>query len=168
MRAKTLFLTSVFLLSTYFLFAQTFVVPIDFSFKSKEDYAKYEKDIIDAAKWLEATPVGKEENTRQKASAFLMTWLTGSPTVTITLSKFELDLVQDNPQLLMMFMAGYAKYVLENSYSKDRLKATVAGVKSMINLYNLGGDFKKNKTLKKALEKDAEGKLEEWISEKVR
>lgn len=144
-------------------FSQDFVVPA-YSLENKDDYAKYEQDIVKAANWLETTQIGKEENKRLEVNAFMMRWLTGTPPVSMTLQPYVARLTEDNPQLLMMFMAGYTRWCLENNYSKDEIKANTAGVKSMINLLHLGGEIKKNKTLQKAIEADRAGKLEEWVS----
>jgi hypothetical protein len=115
--------------------------------ETKEQFAATENFVIEAAKWLEATQIGKDMDQRIKINAFVVAWLTNSPSVNMTVGKMSLNLSEKNPQLMIMFMAGYARYVLENNYSKDELKANLAGVKSAINLYNLGGEIKKNKFL---------------------
>jgi hypothetical protein len=74
-----------------------------------------------------------------------------------------MKLLDKNPQFVGLFMASYGRYCLENNYSKDVLKATTAGIKSVINCYNLGGEVKKNKLLDKAIAADKEGKLEDWV-----
>jgi len=135
--------------------------------EKKEEFAATEKFIIQAANWLEKTPVGKDMEQRTRINAFVVAWLTGSPSVSITVGSMSTDLSEKNPQLFAMFMAGYARYVLENNYSKDELKANTAAVKSMINLYNLGGDVKKNKVLQKAIDADKAGTLEAWVKEKL-
>jgi hypothetical protein len=55
--------------------------------------------------------------------------------------------------------------VLENSYSTDKIKAHVAGLKSVIACYNLGGEVKKDKAITKLIDADKEGKLEDWVKE---
>ncbi len=156
--------TAVFSVSAM---AQEFELPDNITLSSKEDYARYEQDIIKAARWLEATPAGKEENKRQGVNLFVMQWITGSPTVTINLRPVVLKISDKSPQLNMMFMAAYARWCLENNNSKDELKAYTAAIKSILNLYNLGGEVKKNKTIQKALDADKEGKLEDWVKENM-
>jgi hypothetical protein len=70
-----------------------------------------------------------------------------------------------NAQLLAVFMGGYARYCLQNNYSKDELKCNMAGIRAVINCYNLGGDLKKDKAILKIIDKDKDGKLEEWVQE---
>lgn len=165
---KRLYVAFLLCLATLFttaVVAQDFEVPADVKLDSKEDYVKYEKDIIRAAKWLEARPIAKDDNKRIQVNMFVMQWLTGSPTVTVTMRPVALDLTDKNPQLLMVFMASYTRWALENNYSKEDQKGYLAGIKSIINLYNLGGDIKKDKDLQKVIEADKAGTLEAWLSE---
>jgi hypothetical protein len=168
MSTKTFCLLICLLTAGIFSHAQEFQVPENIKLEKKEDYTVYEKDVIAAAKWLEATQVGKETDKRQKVNTFLLMWITGSPSVSLEINKFALDLTDKNPQLNMMFMAGFTRWVLENNYSKDQVKAYAAGIRSTINLYKLGGDVKKNKKLLTAIEKDKDGQLETWISENIK
>jgi hypothetical protein len=136
---------------------------------TKEEFIKSEPDIIAAAKWLEATPLGTQKEKTLQVNTYVMSWITNSPTVNVELDANLInDLVEKNTQLMMVFIANYTRYCLENNYSKDKLKATTAGIKSIINCYALGGDTKKNKTLAKAIDADKESKLEDWVKEKFK
>jgi len=146
-------------------FAQyEFLVP-DYKLETKEDYAKYEQDIVRAANWLEATPIGKDDAKRKSVNGFVIAWVSGSPSVSVQLYSTVGKITDKNPELLAMFIAGYARYALENNYDKDEVKSYVAAIKSMINLYNLGGAVKKNKTLQKVIEAEKSGNLENWVKE---
>jgi hypothetical protein len=153
------------LLLTTTAFAQEFEVPENVKLDTKDDHTKYEQDIIKAAKWLESTPINKKDDKRIQVNAFVMMWLTGSPTVTVNVRPLVMKLSDKNPNLMLIFMAGYARWVLENNYDKDEHKGYLAGVKSMINTYNLGGDVKKNKDLQKAIDADKAGTLDAWLKE---
>ncbi|MEI9910980.1 MAG: hypothetical protein WDO71_15700 [Bacteroidota bacterium] len=144
--------------------AQEFEVPASLPV-TKEEFVNTEKDVIAAAKWLESNAIGTDMNKRTKVNTWVLAWLTNSPNVTIEVQQPIMKLFDKNPQLLMVWMAGYARYCLENSYSKDNIKCNVAGIKSAIACYNLGGDIKKEKLLPKVIDKDKEGKLEEWVKE---
>jgi len=143
--------------------AQEFEVPADFP-KAKEDYTASEKDMIAAAKWLESTPVGTDMEKRVKANAWVIAWISGSPTVNVEIHAAVVKPLEKNPQLLSVWMAGYTRYCLENNYSTDKLKASVADMKSVIACYNLGGDLKKDKALTKLIDDDKDGKLGEWVT----
>lgn len=135
--------------------------------ETKEDFIKPEKDFIAAEKWLETTPLGTNEEKRTEINAWIITWITNSPTVTINLRASILKVFDKNAQLLGVYMAGCSRYCIENNYSKEELKYNVAGLKAVINCYNLCGELKKDKALEKLIEKDKDGKLEEWVNEMI-
>ena len=135
---------------------------------TKEEFVSSEKDFISAVKWLETTAIGKDMDARVKTNAWVLAWLTNSPTVTIEVRSSILKIFDKNPQLMLVFMGGYGRYCLENNYSKDDFKCNLAGIKAAISCYNLGGDVKKDKNLTKVIEKDGEGKLEEWLQDAMK
>lgn len=164
MKLKLCALLALSLLISFVTNAQDFEVPAELP-STKEQFANSEKDMIAAAKWLESTAIGTQQDKRDKINAWTITWIINSPSVTLEVHKAFVDLFDKNPQLNAVWMANYARYVLENGYSKDQVKAHVAALKAVINCYNLGGDLKKDKSLSKMIEKDKEGKLEEWVKD---
>ena len=82
---KKIYLSAILLLlvSYFKASAQTYEVPKDYTLKAKEDYAKYEDDIIKTIDWLQQTSWNEQTDKRKEANAFLVAWLTGSPNVSI-------------------------------------------------------------------------------------
>lgn len=156
--------TGLILLISSVAVGQDFQVP-ETQPSTKDEFIKSEKDFIAAAKWLENTALGKENATRKKLNAWIIVWVTNSPTVTETMYAGIIKPFDKNSDLLGVFMAGYGRYVLENNYDGDVFKGNLAGIKAVINCVNLGGDIKKDKNLTKLLEADKEGKLDEWVKE---
>jgi len=162
-----MYLRALLILSLFIAFganAQDFEVPSDLP-STKEEFANSEKDMIAAAKWLEATAMGSQMDKRIKVNAWVIGWIINSPSVTLEIHSDFVDLFDKNPHLNTVWMANYARYILENNYSKDQVQAHVAALRSVINCYNLGGDLKKDKSLAKLIEKDKEGKLEDWVKD---
>jgi len=156
--------TGLILLFSSVVLAQDFQVPETLP-STKDEFVKSEKDFIAAAKWLESTALGKENATRKKVNAWVIVWITNSPTVTETIYSGIIKPFDKNPELLGVFMAGYGRYILENNYDGDAFKGNLAGIKAAVNCVNLGGEIKKDKNLTKLLDADKEGKLEEWVKE---
>ena len=156
--------TGLILLFSSVAIAQDFQIP-ETQPSTKDEFIKSEKDFIAAAKWLESTALDKETLTRKKVSAWVIVWISNSPTVTETIYSGIIKPFDKNPDLLGVFMAGYARYILENNYDGDAFKGNLAGIKAVINCVKLGGDIKKDKNLTKLLDADKEGKLEEWVKE---
>ena len=130
---------------------------------TKEEFLKSEPDFIKASNWLESTAIDKESYSRKKTNAWVIVWITNSPTVTVNMHANVLKPFDKNPDLLAVFMAGYARYVIENNYDKDDFNGNLAGIKSAIKCANLGGDLKKDKNLASLIDSEKSGKLEEWL-----
>jgi hypothetical protein len=135
---------------------------------TKEEFVNTEKDFIVATKWLDNTAVGTNDDKRAKTNAWVTAWLINSPSVTIEIRSSILKIFDKNPQLNIVYMAAYGRYCLENNYSKDQLKCNTAGIRAAINCFKLGGDVKTNKHLNKAIDKEKEGMLEEWVNEAMK
>ena len=103
------------IVSTITISAQTkFEVPQNVELKVKEDYAKYETDMINAAKWLEETDLDKETAKRKEVANFAMQWIMGCPTFNIDLTEQLTKIYGKNLDLLLLYMASYSRYFLEN------------------------------------------------------
>ena len=166
-RTKLFLLANLILVSTFVL-GQNFEVPANYQFNTKDDYSRYEKDIIDATKWLQSTPFNEQKEKRQEVSAFVVKWINGSPTVNVEINPTIMNFEEKNQGMLALYMAGSAKYVLENNYSKDMRAKHKAALKGMIAVYKSGKGIKKDKKMEKLIKSDEDGKLDEWLAENLK
>jgi tetratricopeptide (TPR) repeat protein len=133
--------------------------------KTKKDFEKHETKVLKDINWLLNTPLNKDSKTRKEKSAFLIKWMSGSPTVSIELVSGIVPL--ECTECLLSFMSGWTKYSLENNYSKSKIDCALAGAKYAIEFYE------KNKTLlgenadmKKLIKRKNKGKLKKYIESK--
>lgn len=168
MRKIACWLTACFFLANIISSAQEFVVPANYQLNAREDYGKYEKDIIAAAKWLLSTAFNEQKEKRKEVSAFVIKWVNGSPTVNVEINPTIIDFEEKNPGMLPLYMAGSARYVLENNYSKDMRAKHKSALKGMIEVYKSGKGIKKDKKMEKLVKSDEEGKLDEWLAENLK
>ena len=167
-KIQYLLLFTILFANVQLLQAQEFEIPEDYAFKTAEDYPKYEKDIIKCINWLEATPVNEQTEKRKAASKFFMEYLTGSPEVSVTVGTEVTNFCTLNPELLIIFMGGWTKFVLENpSLATDEFQGNLAGFKSVIRVYTKDKSLKRDPEVDKIVAMDKKGKLEKWIREKV-
>ena len=146
--------------------AQTqFEVPQNIELNVASDYEKYEKDIIDASKWLEETDLDKEIEKRQQVNTFVVQWISGSPTVTVDITDRLGKIYGKNLQLLGMYLASYSRNFLENKGSATKLPATKAGLISMMNVYKKGIGIKKTKEMEKLIKLSSDNKFDEYVNE---
>jgi hypothetical protein len=143
----------------------TFEVPQNVELKSREDYAKYENAIIDAAKWLEETDLNKEIDKRQKVNAFVMRWVEGSPTVNILITEKLIKICDKNTHLLGLYMASYSRYFLEHKGTATNLSAAKAVLLSIMIVYKKGINVTVNKEMDNLIELTNENELDEYIDD---
>lgn len=146
-------------------FSQDFSVPAGYELNSKEDYARYEKDIINAAKWLEGTPWNEQQDKREEVSVFVLKWAGGSPSVNIEIHPILMDFEKKNQGMLILYMAACARFVLENNYSTDIHAQQKAALKTMMTVYKSGKGIQKDKKMEKLIKTDEDGKLDEWLAD---
>jgi hypothetical protein len=131
---------------------------------TKEGFINSEPALINTIDWLENTPLNQETEKRKLLNATFLSWLTNSPTVTIEVNSKITPLSKKNPDLLIIFMGGWTKYSLQNNYSNDALKCNLAGLRSVIKVYQMGNGIKKDKDIDKLVELDSKNELESWVS----
>lgn len=148
-------------------FAQEFEVPENYSFESKEDYTKYETDILASVDWLINSPLNKEMAKRKEVNTFLLAWAAGTSAVSISIDDQVSKYTDKNPELLMIFIAGWTKYSLENNHSKDLVQSQLAAYTSIIEVYKKGVAIERNKKMEKLIKIYDKGELEAWIKEHV-
>ncbi len=155
----------VFLLSTGLVLAQEFQVPENYRFETKEDYARYVPDVLRCIDYLEAAPLDAEG--REEANAFLMKWITGSPTVKIQILPYAVHLVQNNKPLLMIYLGAWTKHDILYPEETDSLAGQMAGLESMLMVYSKGEGVEQDETLDDLLEREQDNTLREWLEEAV-
>ncbi|MFK8008702.1 MAG: hypothetical protein AB8H03_20250 [Saprospiraceae bacterium] len=132
-----------------------------------KDYEKIEPEIIQLIDWLGNHSLDHEK--RITANAHFVKWISGSSNVTVELNPFILDYSKKNTDFMILFMAGWSKYILENpNNKKDNIKANLAGFNYFLDFYEKGKDFgvKKDRKVAKLIKKRKAGKLENFIVKK--
>ncbi len=161
-------LVLLLLMATGVAYSQTFTVPKNYKLKKEEDYAKYEKDIIACATWLEETPIDEDEAKRASASVFLIDWIEGAPNVTISLDSKIVNFNEKNKDLLIIFMAGWTKHALQNPDDKSEVNGCVAGLKSVAAFYKKNEkNLKKDKNVIALQQRIDDGTLEAWVKKQM-
>lgn len=147
--------------------AQTFAVPTNVEYKSEADYKPLEPQVIAAVNWLEATPGNAEPGKRQQTNVFLLNWIQGAPNVSVKLQSYVTGLCKANPELLGLFLGGWARYSLQYPDDKTDLAPNLAAVHTMLKAYQLGG-WAKDKNMDKLVDLQSKGQLDAWVAKQVK
>ena len=133
---------------------------------TKAEFIASEKQVLITINWLETTPFDQDETMRKAQNALLLQWLTESPTVTMELNTDVIPFMNTSPDLLLIFMGGWARYCLQNKYSTNNVQGSLAGIRSVIRVYkNMA--LKKDPELEKLIALDEKGQLDGWVKTKV-
>lgn len=167
---KTIIFAILFIItSSIEIYAQEYNVPKDYKFENKEAYKGYEHQVRETIDWLLESPLGKDAGKRRDAQKFLMSWIEGTPDVTVALDPHVVNFIGVNPEMLMPFLSGWVKYSLDNNYSKDFVKCSKAGVEFVVTYYRKNkGYLKKDSNIEKYEKLIKKGKLEEEIAKKLK
>ena len=162
---KKLFSILMFSFLTFNLFTQEFEVPKNYVLKGKEDFSKYESEVLKGIDWLFQTPINSQSDKRKEVNMFILSWLEGSPTVSVEIKQEIVSFMKPNPDLLMIFMCGWTKYSLENKDYNNKIKGSQKGVEAVIEFYIKNKEnLKKDKNVEKYIKLKEEGKLEDYIT----
>jgi len=146
------------------LFSQDFNIPKDYKLVKVEDYALYENDIISCVDWLMNTPLDENLNKRKEANAFLIKWLSGSPNVHIEIKQEIVTFMSTSPDLLMIFMGGWAKYSIKTKDYNNNVEGSMAGIESVIAFYTKNKKLlKKDRKIEKYIKRQKKGTLKKYI-----
>jgi hypothetical protein len=146
---------------------QSFTLPADIKLDTREDYAKYEKTMVEAAKWLEQTDLDKETDMRARINAFCIKWITGSPNVTVDIGAQLAKIYGKNETLLVIYMASYAGNAIETKNYSNKFPPTKAGLIAIMNVYKKGIEIKKSKEMDKIIG-FPDSALDGYIAEKFK
>ena len=143
---------------------QSFEVPKNYKLETKEDYQKYEPQVLQAIDWALKTPLNKEIDKRTEVYTFLMAWVEGTPNVGVKLDTFVMNLTKKNKDLLFPYIMGWIKYSLENNYAKDDLQTTKTGTEVLVKFYEDNKSvLKKDKEVEKYKKLIEKNQLEEEL-----
>ena len=142
-----------------------FELPPNIELKVKDDYTKYEPTVVAAAKWLEETDLDKDAQKRQDVNAFVLQWISGSPTVSVDITTNLSKIYGKNPTLIGIYLASYSKHFIENRSSATKLTAAKAGILSMMNVYKKDIRIIKNKEMDKLI-RFSNSELDDYVAGK--
>lgn len=164
---KVLILFATIVFSCHLL-AQSFEVPQNYTLSKVEDYKQHEQNIVDCVDWLIQTPIGDKTSKRKEANVFLVTWLTGSPNVSIELHSYVMGITEDSPEFLSVFMGGWAKYAISTKNYDNVLDGNLAGIDAVIATYKNSRDvLPKSNSIEKFIKLKQKGKLRAFIKDQI-
>lgn len=148
--------------------SQDFEVPQNYQLKVNGDFEKYRPDLLKAIDWFERTPYNQERLKKRETATFIMTWIQGYHFVRVNTSEDINRLGNKNYDLLVMYIAGYARYVLNSRMlGINKTEAGMAGMKALLARYEKDKAFIKDRNVERLVKLDQKGELQAWLSEEL-
>ncbi|GLB53025.1 hypothetical protein NBRC110019_20650 [Neptunitalea chrysea] len=163
------------LLTTLFLallsmgsYAQEFDFPKSMVMETEGDFTSFESKVLEAIAWRANTPVNTQVEKRKKVNAFLLQWMSGTPTVSILVNSKVGAPFMDDPEYLMSYMVGWTEYSITHNHSKDDKACAKAAVLHVIDFYEKNKDFlNKRGSIEKLIKLKKKDKLDEHIAKSL-
>lgn len=164
---KHLLFSFLLLLTVSNTFSQSLPNYDEIKIESKEDFNESaDNAALQASDYLLSTPIDNKNIDRLRSLQFVIKWMSGTPDYTFSLDEQATKFAKNNNDLLGLYMAAMTKYVLENkAESRDQNKIKLNAVRLIIRYSkDPKNSVKINKELKKAIDADQNGKLEEYLN----
>lgn len=135
--------------------------------KAAGDYKPAEGAALQASNYLLSIPVRTDTVEEAKSAAFLIKWMMGTPDYTFSMESTE-EIMGNDDNIMTIYMAAMTKFCLENKgLAKDQAAVKVGTWKIIADyIDNPAHKVKQTKKMKKLIEANKSGKLEEFLKDK--
>ena len=149
------------------LSAQELSLP-EVTYVTPSDYLDQQAKVTEAIDYLQHSPANVDQELRERAAAFIITWLEGTPTVTVDLGPIVTPFMSYGESLII-FLGGYTKYTLQAGEHPDPLLANLAGTERVIEYYAANRSiFGDHKELDKLVRQEEKGRLRDWVARELK
>lgn len=146
--------------------AQTSVDFEKVTLEQKTDYKTAEPQVAAAAQLLLTTPIEKDNLQRLKATSFVIKWMGGTPDYTFSLGDKDIKVFKKDLDISGLYFAAMVQACLQNPATCGDAKAVrLQAYKTLIAYVSQETNHAKpSKELKKLIEAEKNGKLEEALN----
>jgi hypothetical protein len=129
------------------------------------DYKAAEPFVLQTANYLFSVPYKKDSKDRLNSLRFIGKWMNGTTDYAFAFADIQEKLGKENYEIIGQFMAGLAKYTLENkTAAKDTKLARLNAMNLLLDYCeNKDNNLRMSKQLKKLSEARAKGELEKLM-----
>ena len=151
-----------------FSFSQSFDFSKNYQFKSAKDYDTYQREFLSALKYLEQNSFNINDSKRKKVNAFVLKWITGTPTLSLKIESYMMNFSKKNSDFIIIFLGNMAKYKIENPSDDSNINSQLEGIRSVLNVYNKQNGIKDDAFIEKVIEIEKNGKLGTWLKTQLK
>jgi hypothetical protein len=163
---KRLLLCLIFFFALFELKAQSTPNYNSIKLEKKEDFNDQANSAaLQASTYILSTPLDFENAGRRESLVYLIKWMSGTPDYSFELDDTAMKLCDSDKELIGIYMAAMAKFVLENkSEAKNNSAIKLQAVRLFVNYANDSNNkVKLTKEIKKAIKAEKNRSLEEYL-----
>ncbi len=164
---KNILLLVFLAFSSSIVYSQDCEIPANVKLVDKEDYAPYHNLVVECVGWLESTPIKKEPRKRDQVNAFLIKWMTGTPTLSISYTMYHSEVISvDTKNLMVPFLGGWSRAIILSDFNLEKYEGMAEGIRTVLGVMELPGAPRKSREIKRLIKADKKGVLIEYLKKK--
>lgn len=142
-------------------------IPKEYQWDTPQEYAVDEASVTEVLKWLCSEPLGLNIQKRSLANAYVMEWITGSPSIRLEVNSEVFPFLEEHPELLFSLIQGMAFYSLGHPDEKDAVKLHAEGLETVAHHAELSEELSKDGDLKKLIKANRKRQLKVYYQESL-
>lgn len=146
--------------------AQNVHVPQNYSLETSSDYRANAPAVKKCLEWLLETPLHEFPDKRDEVNAFVMLWLTGTPTLTVETKSSLMPFIEKNEELFYTFVHALSLYHIKNREVEKHADVEFA-LSEVIRMYRKSKGLSKDDEMKELRRARRWGNLDEWIEARI-
>lgn len=120
--------------------------------------------VLKVVAYLFETPIDKNNEARREAGQFLIKWMNGTPQYVFLLEEKDTDFFNTDADLMLIYMASFAKFSLENPSQQDQRNKVLGAMQMALPYLNKQENKKSwSKELWQLNDANQKGKLEQYL-----
>lgn len=151
-------------ISAQMTFGQDIYVPKKYKLENSSDYRAHAPAVERCLKWLLDTPLHEYPEKRAEANAFVMLWVTGTPTMTIETSSSLMPFIKKNEELFYTFVHALTLHHLQHEEVQSDSDLEFALIE-VIKMYRKSKNLRDDDEMKELRRARRWGRLDKWIAE---
>jgi len=142
-------------------------IPKQYGWNTPQEYAADEARVKEVLKWLCSQPLGLDIQKRSLANAYVMEWITGTPSLRLEVNSEAFPFIDQHPELLFSLIQGMAYYAMGHPEEKNAVKLHAEALETVAHHAELSEELSKDGDLKRLMRANRKRQLKEFYLESI-
>lgn len=142
-------------------------IPKQYAWNSGEEYVRDQDKVQDVLKWLCMQPLGLDIQKRSLANAYVMEWISGTPSLRLEVNSEAFLFIEKHPELLFSLIQGMAYFAIAHPDEKDATKLHTEALEVVAHHAELSEELSKDGDLKKLIRANRKKQLKAYYQDSI-